>query len=287
MHTRLILPNRPRLAPAPESEAAAIARATFPKVPTANRQLPEELGTPRPHTTLRPRSHTGLAPSSPTPRDRTTPHVRTHVPRSQRTSSCGPTCAPLAWRPRALGGEPRRPLAPRPPPPPGPGSTTAGTQTPDPLPPPGTPLPTPTRPRTRFRTAVSGRRGADPRLTGRPGPRCRRRHAQEPASEPLGRDAEAKTPDPPAVRDLGADADTPKNPLQNRRVGTPGCRPQTHWPSGTPLPTPTPKNRSQPRTVHTRTPPEPLARQLTVAAAVAERPRGRLLRDTRAHKLRP
>ena len=175
MHTRLILPNRPRLAPAPESEGAAITRATFPKVPTANRQLPEELGTPRPHTTLRPRSHTGLAPSSPTPRDRTTPHVRTHVPRSQRTSSCGPTCAPLAWRPRALGGEPRRPLAPRPPPPPGPGSTTAGTQTPDPTPPPGTKLPTPTRPRTRFRTAGSRRRGEDPRPAGRPGPRCRRR----------------------------------------------------------------------------------------------------------------
>ena len=176
MHTRLILPNRPRLAPAPESEGAAIARATFPKVPTANRQLPEELGTPRPHTTLRPRSHTGLAPSSPTPRDRTTPHVRTHVPRSQRTSSCGPTCAPLAWRPRALGGEPRRPLAPRPPPPPGPGSTTAGTQTPDPPPPPGTKLPTPTRPRTRFR--------------------------------PPGRDAGVQTPDSLAVRDPAADADS-------------------------------------------------------------------------------
>ncbi|XP_058549224.1 putative uncharacterized protein ENSP00000383309 [Neofelis nebulosa] len=446
---------------------------TFPTVATANRQLPEELGTQSPHTTLRPRSHTRLAPPSQTPRDRTTPRVRTHVPHSQRTSSRGPTCAPLAWRPRALGGEPRRPLATRPPHPPGPRSPTAGThiqtrgrpgprcrrrharepaseprgrdagaQTPDP-PPPVIPLPTPTRPQTRLRTAGSRRRGADPRhaaardpaadadtpanppqnrrveTPGRrpqtrrccPGPRCRRRHAQEPASEPLGRDAEAETPDvqPPgtplptptrprtrlrttgsrrrgaeprpaardqfaeadtpknplqngrvkmpgedprrtAARDHTADADTPKNPLQNHWVKTPGRRPQTHRPPrtklptptrprtrfkttesrrrggdprrtaardpaadadsqepaaeplgrdaeaktpdpppppGTPLPTPTPKNRSQPRTVHTRTPPETLARQLTVAAAVAERPRGRLLRDTRAHKLRP
>ncbi|XP_047684986.1 BRD4-interacting chromatin-remodeling complex-associated protein-like [Prionailurus viverrinus] len=199
MHTRLILPNLPRLAPAPESEGEAIARATCPTVPTANRQLPEERGTPRPHAPLRPRSHTGLAPSAPTPRDRTTPHVPTRVPHSQRTSSCGPTCAPLAWRPRALGGEPRRPLAPRPPPPPGPRSTK------------------------------HDRRGADPR----------------PAA---------------AARDPAADADTPKNPLQNRRVGTPGCRPQNHRPSGTPLPTPTrPRTRFKPlgRDAEAKTPDPP------------------------------
>ncbi|XP_046924480.1 serine/arginine repetitive matrix protein 1-like [Lynx rufus] len=286
----------------------------------------------------------------------------------------------------------------------------AGVQTPDPPLPPGTNLPMPTRPRTRFRTTGSRRRGEDPRRTAardhnanadsqeptsepiggdagaqtpdppaardpaadaetpknppqnrrvgtpgckpqtrrcRPGPICRCQHAQEPVSEPLGRDAEAQTTDPPppgnplptptrprtrfrttgsrrrgedprpaAAREPATDADTPKNPLQNRRVETPRRRPQTlrrpgtrcrrrhaqepaseppgrdaaaqtpdPTPPGNPLPTP--KNRSQPRTVHTRTPPETLARQLTVAAAVAERPRGRLLRDTRAHKLRP
>ncbi|XP_049488631.1 translation initiation factor IF-2-like [Panthera uncia] len=233
------------------------------EVPTANRQLPEELGTQRPHTTLRPRSHSGLAPPSQTPYGRA---VETALPHT-----CEHTCHTPGGQAPAAPPVLRSPGGPAPsegnhdgPSPPAhrtlqapearpPGRTSRRAAARDPA----ADADTPENPPQNRRVETPGRR---PQTRRRPGPRCRRRHAQEPASEPPGRGvgreprpaardqfADADTPktrlrttgsrcrgaDPrpaAAARDQVADADTPKNPPQNHWVETPGRRPQTRRP---------------------------------------------------------